>query len=87
MHLGRNAEVLIEGPVAKLELKKFLLGIIGDGCQGGGFHDDRFQGWDLILDSCGFLLRFRSPRAAAISFQRAMVVLSPTAGAIASINR
>lgn len=87
MHLGGNLEVLIDALIPELDLKKFAVGIVANGGQRSGFNGGRFHGWDSILDNCGFRLRFRSPGAAAISFHRAIVVASPTVGAIASITR
>jgi pimeloyl-ACP methyl ester carboxylesterase len=40
-----------------------------------------------LVYSCGLRLRLRSPRAAAISFQRLRASCSPTGGEIASITR
>src|SRR5215469_5425018 len=87
MHVGGNASVSIGGPIAKLDLKKLTIGIISDCRQSGRLHEGKFHDCGLSFAICGFRLRFRSPRAAAISFQRAMVVSSPTAGAIASRTR
>jgi len=87
MHLSRHAEVSLDSPIVKLNLEKFAVHVVGNcdqSCRvhGGGFHD-----CVLNLDICGLPLRLRSPSAAAISFQRAIISSSPTAGAIASITR
>jgi hypothetical protein len=87
MHVGGHVEVSIAGVIAKLDLKKFAVSVIRNGRQGGRFHDGGFHGYGLSFDICGFRLRLRSPSAAAISFQRAIVFWSPTAGEIASITR
>jgi hypothetical protein len=85
--VGGNVEVVINGTVAKLELKDSAINIVRNRKQRGRFHGETLHDRTPTLNNCGFRLRFRSPKAAAISFQRAIVEVSPTAGAIASITR
>jgi hypothetical protein len=73
--------------IAEFQLKNLPIDIISNLCQRGGLDGNRFHCGNLSFEICGFRFRFRSPRAAAISFQRAIVVLSPTDGWTASITR
>src|SRR6266849_9029914 len=87
MYLSGNAEILVDGPVAKFQLKKFTTGVISDGSERGGFDGVWLHAVHLHFYSCGFRFRFRSPSAAAIWFQRAITQSNPTVGAIASTTR
>src|SRR5260370_39448380 len=80
-------KVLVNGPIAKFQLKKFTTGVISDGSERGGFDGVRLHADHLRFSSCGFRFRFRSPSAAAICFQRAITQSTPTVGAIASTTR
>lgn len=87
MDVGGNVEVVVDGTVAKLELKDLPITIVRNRNECGRFQGETLHDRTPTLDNCGVRLRFRSPRAAAISFQRVIVAVSPTAGAIASITR
>jgi hypothetical protein len=70
VYLRGNSEVLVYALIAEFQLKNLPIDSISDLCQRGGLNGNRFHRGDLSFEICGFRFRFRSPRAAAISFQR-----------------